>query len=192
MSTLEEVLGHSGLGVFSLKQIVVQLLNERGVHLDDIAHIVLELQRPHSKDVTLELCLESVEKVLIKREAQHAILTGIALDELAERDQLPEPLSTIIKEDEPLYGVDEILALAITNVYGSVGLTSFGYLDKKKIGIISDLNEHANGRVHTFLDDLVAGIAAAAAARIAHHLRSDLENAVRNDYRSDAADGASG
>jgi phosphatidylglycerophosphatase A len=94
-------------------------------------------------------------------------LTGIALDKLAENDQLPNPLLDILKKDEPLYGIDEILALSITNVYGSIGLTNFGYLDKEKTGILKKLNNKNNG-VHTFLDDLVAGIAAAASARIAH------------------------
>lgn len=155
-----------------MQEIVVRMLEERGAGIEDIARIVHELQKPHSDDVTLELCIESVVKVLGKREAQHAILTGIALDTMAETDRLPEPLSTIIKSDEPLYGVDEILALAITNIYGSIGLTSFGYLDKVKPGIIGRLNNHDQGMVHTFMDDLVAGIAAAAAARIAHQLRT--------------------
>lgn len=153
-----------------VKEIVVNMLEDRGVTVEDMARIVLDLQKPHSDNVTLDLCIESVEKVLEKREAQHALLTGIALDQLAERGLLPEPLSTIIRSDEPLYGVDEILALAITNIYGSIGLTSFGYLDKTKPGIIGQLNNHDKGMVHTFSDDLVAGIVAAAAARIAHQL----------------------
>ncbi|EGD50017.1 phosphatidylglycerophosphatase A, partial [Thermoanaerobacter ethanolicus JW 200] len=62
-------------------------------------------------------------------------MTGIALDKLAEKDMLEEPLLSILKKDEPLYGIDEILALSITNVYGSIGLTNFGYLDKVKPGI---------------------------------------------------------
>jgi len=66
-----------------------------------------------------------------------------------------------------LYGVDETMALGITNVYGMIGLTSFGYLDKMKPGILQKLNEKGKG-IHVFLDDLVAGLAAAASARIAH------------------------
>lgn len=163
----------AGLGELFVKQIVVNMLHERGVTLEDMADIVLELQKPHSQDVTLELCIESIKKVLEKREAQHAILTGLALDMLAEQGKLPEPLGAIITSDEPLYGVDEILALAITNIYGSIGLTSFGYLDKVKPGIIGRLNNHEEGWVHTFLDDLVAGIVAAAAARIAHQLTTE-------------------
>lgn len=152
---------------------MIETLQARGVDIGEIAEIVYSLQRRYIPGLTIDECRESVLSVLDKREAQHALLTGVALDMLAEEDQLPEPLATIVKSDEPLYGVDEILALAITNVYGSVGLTSFGYLDKCKCGVIGKLNNHANGRVNTFLDDLIAGVAAAAAARIAHqHGRS--------------------
>ncbi|PKC51675.1 hypothetical protein RhiirA1_483215, partial [Rhizophagus irregularis] len=45
---------------------------------------------------------------------------------------------------------------------------------KKKIGIIKKLDTKAGEGVHTFLDDLVASIAACAASRIAHKAR-DLE-----------------
>ncbi|MDP9727949.1 phosphatidylglycerophosphatase A [Alicyclobacillus tolerans] len=150
-----------------MKQQIVEWLSRRHVELTDIAHIVLELQRPYYSDLTLDYCLESVHRVLDKREVQHALYTGIALDELAEQKLLPEPLQSIMEKDEPLYGVDEILALSVTNVYGSIGLTNFGYLDKTKIGILGYLNNHAS-EIHVFLDDLVASVAAAAAARIAH------------------------
>jgi len=149
---------------------IVRALNERGVTVDDVAEIVYALQKEYLPTLTHEMCRESVEAVLRKREAQHAILTGLALDQLAEAGKLPSPLQEIIARDEPLYGVDETLALAITNIYGSVGLTSFGYLDKRKLGIIGRLNQHAGGRVNTFLDDLISGIAAAASARLAHQL----------------------
>lgn len=164
-----------------MKEEVLRLFTERGVSLDDIAVIVFHLQQPHMTDLTLEECHESVQRVLDKREVQHAILTGIALDMLAEEDKLPEPLSSIIKRDEPLYGVDEILALAVTNVYGSVGLTSFGYLDKRKLGVIARLNNRHQGRVHTFLDDMVAAVAAAAAARIAHQRQARVQQQVWDD-----------
>ncbi|MDI3258014.1 MAG: phosphatidylglycerophosphatase A [Kyrpidia sp.] len=146
---------------------VVKLLEERGVEIKDIAEIVLILQKPFHPELTLEECVESVLTVLEKREVKHALYTGIALDMLAEKKMLPEPLQSIMERDEPLYGVDEIMALAITNVYGSIGLTSFGYLDKEKTGILAKLNEKGPA-IHTFLDDLVAGLAAAASARIAH------------------------
>jgi phosphatidylglycerophosphatase A len=146
---------------------VTKLLQKRGAPLESIADIVYDLQRPYNDELEKEQCLESVRHVLKKREVQNAIITGIAMDELAEKKLLPEPLQQMMEVDEPLYGVDEILALSITNVYGTIGLTSFGYLDKTKQGIIHQLNNHS-GEVHVFLDDLISGIAAAASARIAH------------------------
>lgn len=145
----------------------VEMLRERGVTLEEVAQIVYEIQKDYYPDLTLPACVEAVQAVLAKREVQNAVLTGITLDVLAERNLVPEPLGSIIKQDHFLYGVDEVLALAITNVYGSIGLTNFGYLDKLKIGVLARLDRDRN-QVNTFLDDLVAGIAAAAAARIAH------------------------
>jgi phosphatidylglycerophosphatase A len=69
-----------------------------------------------------------------------------------------------------LYGIDEIMALGIVNVYGSIGFTNYGYIDKVKPGILAKLNDHESGQIHTFLDDLIGAIAAAAASRLAHSI----------------------
>ena len=100
----------------------------------------------------------------------HAILVGVELDVLAEKDMLSEPLATLVKSDYGLFGVDEILALSIVNVYGSIGLTNFGYVDKLKPGVIGVLDNEGKkeGRCNTFLDDIVGAIASAAASSIAH------------------------
>lgn len=152
-----------------LKETAIASLNRRGVTLDDIVEIIMFLQKDYYKGLTTEICMENLLAVLSKREIIHAVLTGIALDEIAEKKLLPSPLQEIIENDEPLYGIDEILPLSIVNVYGSIGLTNFGYLDKEKIGIIKklDIEKHTIS-VNTFLDDLVAALAAAAASRIAH------------------------
>lgn len=155
-------------------QHIVECLEKRGVTIDRIAEIVLKLQLPYNPSLTKETCAESVKAVLTKREVQYVLYTGIALDELAEQKKLPEPLQSIMEKDESLYGVDETLALGIVHVYGMIGLTSFGYLDKEKIGIIRELNDHHTG-IHVFLDDLVAGLAAAASARIAHRHQDDID-----------------
>lgn len=146
---------------------VAELLAERGVLLTDIAALVYEIQDPPA-GLTRAECLSNVKKVIGKREAQYAILTGIALDMMAERGILPEPINSVIRTDDPLFGIDEVLALAITNIYGAVGLLTFGYLDKRKPGVIGRLHQDDGRSVNTFLDDLVAGVAAAASARIAH------------------------
>jgi len=145
-----------------------ELLEERGVRLKDIGKLVLFLQQPYQPELTMDRCLESVDAVLRKREVAHAVLTGVALDQLAEQQQLPEPLQSIVASDEGLYGIDEILPLSIVNLYGTIGLTSYGYLDKEKVGIIKELDTKDGTKVHTFMDDMVAAIAAAAASRIAH------------------------
>jgi len=151
-----------------LSRITVEMLEGRGVTLEDIGEIVLHLQREYYPNLTLETCVENIKAVLSKREIVHAILTGIALDELAEKKLLPEPLQSIVAADEGLYGIDEIIPLSIVNVYGTIGLTNYGYLDKVKVGIIRELDDQKNDDVNTFLDDLIAAIAAATASRIAH------------------------
>ena len=88
---------------------------QRGVCLEDIAHLVLELQKGYYSDLTFAECLESVMRVLDKREVQNAILTGLTLDILTERGLVDEPLASILRNDDNLYGIDEILSLSIVN-----------------------------------------------------------------------------
>lgn len=148
-------------------------LKERGVEVQDIADLVYFLQQKYHEDLKIEDCLHNVERVLSKREVQNAIITGIQLDMLAEKGLLEEPLLSIIKTDESLYGVDEILAFSIVNVYGSIGFTNYGYIDKQKPGILRHLNDKSTGEVHTFLDDIVGAVAAAASSRLAHRAQNE-------------------
>ncbi len=157
-----------------LEELVIKQLNERGVELKDIAELVYHLQSPYHENLTMEVCMENIRKVLKKREVQNAILTGIQLDKFAEQDQFEEPLQSIIKNDEGLYGIDEIIAFSIINVYGSIGFTNFGYIDKIKPGILKKLNDKRYG-THTFLDDIVGAIAAAASSRLAHSNEEALD-----------------
>ena len=144
------------------------LLEERGINIEAIADLVLHLQSKYLPDLTLDECIESVEMVLAKREVQNSISTGVELDMLAAKGLLSQPLNDILTGDEGLYGIDEILALSVVNVFGSIGFTNYGYLDKVKPGIIQSLDSKDGKSCHTFLDDIVGAIAAAAASRIAH------------------------
>ena len=157
-----------------MRTVVINMLKERGVQIEAIAEIVFELQKPYDNAITMETCIFNVERVLEKREVLHAILVGIELDTLAEKKLLSSPLQEIIETDEGLFGVDEILALSIVNVYGSIGLTTFGFVDKAKTGIVKELDSHGE-RVNTFLDDIVGAIAAAASSRLAHRSRDEQE-----------------
>ena len=151
-----------------------EALENRGVTVEAVAEIVLEMQAPYNEGLEISHCIESVESVLRKREMQHALLVGIELDVLAEQGKLSRPLQQIIDTDEGLFGVDEMIGLGAVLTYGSIAVTTFGHLDRNKIGVIQELDTKVGGQVHTFLDDLVASIAACASARIAHRQR-DLD-----------------
>ncbi len=157
-----------------LEELVIRKINDRGVTLEQIAELTYFLQSNYYEGLTLEFCLHNVEAVLKKREVQNAVLTGIRLDELAEMKLLEGPLQEMVDHDYSLYGIDEVLAFSILNVYGSIGFTNYGYIDKLKPGILGEIDKKgkAEGCCHTFMDDLVGAIAAAAASRIAHRRES--------------------
>ncbi|MDD2203050.1 MAG: phosphatidylglycerophosphatase A [Bacilli bacterium] len=152
-----------------MKELALKKLQARGVEIDDIAILVFELQRDY-QDITLDDCRATVQSILSKSETICTILTGIAIDVAAENDLLDPEINDLIKNDYGLYGLDEILALSIVNMNGSIALTNFGYLDKTKpriIGII-DKEGKKGKKCHTFLDDIICAIASSAASRIAH------------------------
>lgn len=157
-----------------LEKVARKWLKDRGISIRDIAELVFYLQSKYIDNLTMDLCIHNVNRVLAKREVQHAILTGIQLDKLAEEKKLEKPIQDIIARDEGLYGIDEIIAFSIVNVYGSIGFTSYGYIDKQKPGILKKLDNTIDGKVHTFLDDIVGAIAAAAASRLAHSTAGDI------------------
>lgn len=147
----------------------LELLNERGVQLKDIVEVVKFLQRNYVKDIDTLDIEKIVVNVLEKREVQYALITGIMIDKQVEQNSFGDKeIESIIMHDQGLYGIDEVLAYGICNLYGSIALTNFGYVDKVKPGIIGELNDHRPGECHTFLDDLVGAIAAAAAGKLAH------------------------
>ncbi|MGP4076637.1 phosphatidylglycerophosphatase A family protein [Halobacillus sp. K22] len=150
-------------------------LAERGVTIDDMAELVHYLQSQYHDELSMEECRFNVNRVLKKREVQNAIITGIQMDRLAEKKMLEEPLQSTIEIDEGLYGIDEIIAFSIVNVYGSIGFTNYGYIDKQKPGILKQLNDKSSGKCHTFLDDIVGAIAAAASSRLAHSMAGDTD-----------------
>lgn len=152
-----------------MKDICINLLEERGVGLKDIVDCVVYLQKAFVEEVDESVIMSDILSILEKREVQHTIMTGIAIDKAVEEKCFGnQQIHDIIKNDEGLYGLDEVLAYSICNLYGSIALTNFGYIDRVKPGIIGKLNEPQEGVCHTYLDDLVGAIAAAAASKHAH------------------------
>lgn len=154
----------------NLKKVAIDSLNERGITIDSMASIVYELQKEYN-DITLEYCKDTVLSTLDKDEVINAVLTGIAIDKATEQHLFDPEINDIIIEDSKLYGIDEILALSIVNIYGSIALTNFGYLDKLKPHIIGEIDKlgKEKKRCNTFLDDIVAAIISAALSKIAHN-----------------------
>ena len=154
-----------------LKTNCIELLRSRGVEISDIADCARFLQAPYHKDLKADVFIPLIDKILEKREVQYAIMTGISLDVAAEKDNLDDKtLQEALLTDKGLYGVDEVIAYGICNLYGSIALTNFGYIDKCKYGIIGELNSKGkeDGHCHTFLDDIVGALASAAASCFAH------------------------
>ena len=148
---------------------VTDYFSSKGVEAEDIASITYNIQRNYIFDLTLEEVQKAVVDVLHKREVLNNAMVGIVLDQFASKNQLPEPLQSIIEKDSGVFDVDELIAEGgISGIYGKIATTNFGYLDKEKHGILKKLDTPTAGSVNTFLDDIIAAVAAAAGAKIAH------------------------
>ena len=153
-----------------MQKINTEKLLERGVTIEDIALLAFNQQSKFDPNVKLDICVESVEKILSLRDIFHLVQLGAEIDRLAEENMFKGPIQDIINNDLGVFGVDEIFGLDIARLYGTIGQTNFGDLDVNKPGIIKKLNEEGkagNPKCHTFLDDIVGAIAAAASVRVA-------------------------
>lgn len=151
-------------------------LLRRGVKIEEIAEISYKQQSRYSDDVSMDLCIESVEKILSLRDVFHHVQLACEIDRLAEEKLLQGPIQDIIYEDLGLFGIDETMGLDVAGLYGTIGQTNFGDIDVNKHGIVKKLNDDGKkeGKVHTFLDDIVGAIAAAASTRVAQVLNEEL------------------
>ena len=160
------------------------LQNRANVSVVDIAKIAHEQQGKYYKEVDLNICIESVEKILTFRDVFHHIQFAAEVDRLAEEKMFKGPIGDILYYDYGLFGLDETLGLDVARLYGAIGQTNFGDIDVNKRGIVSRLNEEGKkpGVVHTLMDDIVGAIAAAASTRVAQIMNEDL--ALENpDYQ---------
>lgn len=153
-----------------MKKGMIELLESRNVTLEDIVECVVFLEEGYNGvEADKLLILKHVTEILDKREVQNAVRTGIALDIMAENGLLEDKvLEDLLMRDESLYGSDEVLAYGICNLYGSIALTNFGYIDRVKPCIIGRLNDDPN-TCNTYLDDIIGAIAASAASKNAHN-----------------------
>lgn len=145
---------------------------ELGISRLELAQEVLKEQTRHNPWMTLEDAYEAVEAVIRKREMQHALVTALTIDELADKKMLSEPMQSIIADDNPLYGIDETIALGTAGLFGTIAVTNFGFLDREKADLAKKLNDEqkAGGHITTMTDDLVSLIIASAEGKVAHSI----------------------
>jgi len=153
-----------------------KILLQRGVDIPSIAQICYDQQSKYSDQVEMKLCVDSVEKILSLRDIFHHVQLACEIDRLAEEGLFKGPIQDIIHDDLGLFGVDETMGLDVSGLYGTIGQTNFGDIDVNKRGIVQKLNDDGKkeGICHTFLDDIVGAIAAAASTRVAQVLNEDL------------------
>lgn len=153
-----------------------KVLKERGIQIRDIAQISYDQQSKYTKDIPFQVCMDSVEKLLSLRDIFHHIQLGAEIDRLVEEKQFKGPIQDILYYDLGLFGIDEVIGLDIAGQYGAIGMTNFGDIDVNKPGCVNELNEigKEEGRCHTFLDDIIGAIAAAASTRVAQIMNEEL------------------
>lgn len=137
-----------------------------------MAEIVVSEQEKYNPDLTIDMALHAVKRVLAKREVQHALVTALSIDELADKRMLPEPLQSIIDDDNPQYGVDESIALMTSMLYGTISASNWGHLDKNKPGIIGKLNDlqKTGGMTTTMTDDMISMIISSAEGKVSQNV----------------------
>ncbi len=148
----------------------VQTLKERDVSVAEIAEVAYQQQSKWSDTVSRKDCIDSVEKILSLRDTFHILQLGAEIDRLTEENKIKEPLREILHSDLGLFGIDELFGLELAGIYGTIGKTNFGDIDVNKPSVVEKLNtegKKSTQKCHTFLDDIVGAIAAAASTRVA-------------------------
>ncbi|MEY2375459.1 phosphatidylglycerophosphatase A family protein [Lentilactobacillus buchneri] len=148
-------------------EFVIQALKDRGVTYEDIAEMAYNLQKKFVPNIQMDEVKKDTIDVLHKREVLNNAMVGLELDRLATEGKIKEPLESIMN-DSGVFGVDEGIALNIANIYGTIGITNYGFVDREKTGVTKKLDEAKDGTSNTFIDDIVGAIASAVSAKIAH------------------------
>ena len=169
----------SGRTLFSREEMLemnIKTLLERTVTVDEIAEVAFRQQAKWSDNITMGEAVESVEKILSLRDTFHLLQLGAEIDRLTDEKVFKGPIYDILKKDLGMFGIDELFGLEIAGLYGTIGKTNFGDIDVNKPLVVDRLNEdgkHEGGMCHTFMDDIVGAIAAAASTRIAQVINEE-------------------
>jgi phosphatidylglycerophosphatase A len=158
-------------------QMNIQTLKERTVTVEEIAEVAFRQQSKWTDDISMAECIESVEKILSIRDVFHIVQLGAEIDRLTDIGAFQGPILDILAQDLGMFGIDELFGLELAGMYGTIGKTNFGDIDVNKPLVVDRLNgdgKHEGGMCHTFLDDIVGAIAAAASTRVAQ-IENEIE-----------------
>ncbi len=148
----------------------IQTLKERTVSVKEIAEIAFRQQSKWTDDVSMVECIDSVEKILSIRDVFHLVQLGAEIDRMTDEKMFKGPIQDVLSQDLGMFGIDELFGLELAGMYGTIGKTNFGDIDVNKPLVVDRLNEegkHPGGMCHTFMDDVVGALAAAASTRVA-------------------------
>jgi len=158
-------------------QMNIEKLEERSVSVEEIAEVAFRQQSKWSDDISMQDCITSVEKILSLRDVFHIVQLGAEIDRLTDEKAFNGPILDILLQDLGMFGIDELFGLELAGMYGTIGKTNFGDIDVNKPLVVNRLNgdgKHDGGMCHTFLDDIVGALAAAASTRVAQ-MTNELE-----------------
>lgn len=153
----------------------IKTLKERTVTVQEIAEVAYRQQSKWSSAISMADCVESVRKILSLRDVFHLLQLGAEIDRLTDEGAFKGPIQEILKVDLGMFGIDELFGLELAGLYGTIGKTNFGDIDVNKPLVIDRLNgvgKHG-GMCHTFMDDIVGALAAAASTRVAQILNEE-------------------
>ena len=159
--------------IFSREEMLkmnIKTLEERTVSVKEIAEVAFRQQARWNPDISMKECVDSVEKIISLRDVFHLLQLGAEIDRLTDEGLIKGPIYDILKTDLGMFGIDELFGLELAGLYGTIGKTNFGDIDVNKPLVVDRLNDdgkHAGGMCHTFMDDIVGAIAAAASTRVA-------------------------
>jgi len=159
-------------------QLNIEKLLERTVTVEEIAEVAFRQQSKWNDQISMQECVKSVEKILSLRDVFHLVQLGAEIDRLTDEGIFKGPILEILKQDLGMFGIDELFGLELAGLYGTIGKTNFGDIDVNKPLVVNRLNDegkHEGGMCHTFLDDVVGAIAAAASTRVAQ-ISNEIES----------------
>jgi phosphatidylglycerophosphatase A len=147
----------------------IKTLRERTVELEEIVEVAFRQQARWNPEISRVEVRESVNKILSLRDVFHLLQLGAEIDRLTDEHLITGPIYDILKADLGMFGIDELFGLELAGLYGTIGKTNFGDIDVNKPLVVDRLNEAGKdgGMCHTFMDDIVGAIAAAASTRVA-------------------------